>query len=179
MPTVLLRVTLPRPSPRAHIANNTETTGQVSGCLTLTSGLFSKGRGSPRTFAVPKSSSGSTRPLVSTLSPNASSPHPELASDEVAHDLCRPPQYSLHPVGALAFSSVARVHPQVREARKVLRSEIQQDLDALPVLDLCHASYEPEVPSFSGDGRCSSRHAHSASERSVEYSLLMNASVAS
>src|SRR3712207_5009736 len=55
----------------------------------------------------------------------------------MAHDLSCPTQYLLHPVRTPAFSGVASVHPQVAEARKVLRCEIQQNLDALPILDLC------------------------------------------
>ena len=56
----------------------------------------------------------------------------------MAHYLCRPAQYLLRPVCTLAFSGVARVHPQVREAlgQTILR-ESQQELDAFPVLDLC------------------------------------------
>src|SRR3712207_6325809 len=56
----------------------------------------------------------------------------------MSHYLCRPSQYPLYPVCTLAFSGVACLQPLVRETlgEAILR-EFKQELDALPVLDLC------------------------------------------
>jgi hypothetical protein len=54
----------------------------------------------------------------------------------MAHDLCGPPQFLLYPVCSLALSGVARVQPQVRKRQVTIPRGFQQDLDALPVLDL-------------------------------------------
>jgi hypothetical protein len=66
-------------------------------------------------------------------------PHYLLRSPlrRVLHYLCRPSQRSLHPVRSPAFPGVAGVHPQVGEVCEVFRREVQQNLDAFPVLDLC------------------------------------------
>ena len=55
----------------------------------------------------------------------------------MAHDLCGPSQNPLHPARTLVFSGVTGVQPQVAEAlgQTVTRGDIQQELDALPILD--------------------------------------------
>jgi hypothetical protein len=66
-------------------------------------------------------------------------PHHLLGSQllRVAHDLGRPSQNLLHPAHALVLSGLAGVQPQVGKAlgQTIARTCVQQELDALPILD--------------------------------------------
>src|SRR5919112_6281047 len=66
-----------------------------------------------------------------------SSSPPEPASLRVAHDLGGPSQHLVHPACTLLFSCVSGVQPQVRKTlgQAIARVRVQQELDALPILD--------------------------------------------